>query len=179
MMCREYRGDLIEAVRGGAWPAALRVHVDQCAECAQFLEEQQALSEAMAGLRGEDLPAADEFARRVMLEFDRARGARSQAWRWVLAAGLAAALCLALVRVGTPPPSAVQQPPFLTIPYTVPLAPEEPATVAQIEIPESALIAAGFHVQPSDPTALVKADVLIGQDGRVRAIRPISVSNSD
>jgi hypothetical protein len=68
--------------------------------------------------------------------------------------------------------------PFVTIPYTVPLAPEERAIVSRMSIPVTALIAAGFHVQVSDPGAEVEADVLVSQDGRARAIRPVSLAIS-
>jgi hypothetical protein len=180
MMCREYRGELMEVARGGACDASTRDHVERCAECARFLEEQRILSAALSQLAEAELPAAGEFAGPVMAEFDLQKTARSQAWRWTVAAALAAALCLALVRIGTPkaaPP--VLEQPFVAIPYTVPLAPEERATVARMEIPVSALLAAGYHVQPADPTAVVEADVLVGQDGRVRAVRPISFTLSN
>jgi hypothetical protein len=71
------------------------------------------------------------------------------------------------------------EPPFLTIPYTVPLAPEERATVSRMSIYVSGLIAAGFNVQVSDPGAQVEADVLVSQDGRARAIRSPSISMSN
>jgi hypothetical protein len=65
--------------------------------------------------------------------------------------------------------------PFVTIPYTVPLSPEERTAVVRMEIPVAALIAAGFNVPVSDAGALVEADVLVSQDGRARAIRPLAV----
>jgi hypothetical protein len=68
--------------------------------------------------------------------------------------------------------------PFLEIPYTVPLAPEEQTTVVRMEIPVAALIAVGFSVPASDAGAVVEAEVLVSQDGRARAIRPISISAS-
>lgn len=61
--------------------------------------------------------------------------------------------------------------PFLQIPYTVPLSPEERATVVRMEVPIAALIAAGFRVATPDPGGTVEADVLVSQDGRARAIR--------
>ena len=79
----------------------------------------------------------------------------------------------------SPKPAAVEEPPFLSIPYAVPLAPEEPTAVVRMEIPVPALIAAGFKVGVSDPGAIVEADVLVSQDGRARAIRPLSISNSN
>jgi hypothetical protein len=61
--------------------------------------------------------------------------------------------------------------PFVPIPYTVPLAPEERATVVHMQVSVAALIAAGFTVATSDPGEVVDADVLVSQDGRARAIR--------
>jgi len=61
--------------------------------------------------------------------------------------------------------------PFVPIPYTVPLAPEERATVVHMQVSVSALIAAGFNVETSDPGEVLDADVLVSQDGRARAIR--------
>ena len=43
-----------------------------------------------------------------------------------------------------------------------------------MRIPVTALLAVGFHVQVSDPSAAVDADVLVSQDGRARAIRPVN-----
>ena len=64
--------------------------------------------------------------------------------------------------------------PFLSIPYTVPLSPEEHTTVVRMEVPVAALIAAGFNVATPDPGGVIDADVLVSQDGRARAIRPSS-----
>ncbi len=67
-------------------------------------------------------------------------------------------------------------PPFLPIPYTQPLGPGERAEVVRMEMPVAALIAAGFAVTTSDAGAEASADVIIGEDGRARAVRLISIS---
>jgi hypothetical protein len=67
-------------------------------------------------------------------------------------------------------------PPFLPIPYTQPLQPGERAEVVRMEMPVAALIAAGFPVATSDAGAEASADVIIGEDGRARAVRLISIS---
>lgn len=72
--------------------------------------------------------------------------------------------------VARPQASAASEP-FVPIPYTVPLAPEERASVVHMQVPVAALIAAGFHVATSDPGEAIDADVLVSQDGRARAIR--------
>ena len=48
--------------------------------------------------------------------------------------------------------------------------------VVQTSVPIAELIAAGFQVRASDPGAAVQADVIVSQDGRRRAIRPVSYS---
>jgi hypothetical protein len=114
-----------------------------------------------------------------MAEFDRgARTARHRVLGWFAAGAVAAAACLALLVTPHRPalPEASQ---FIPIPYTIPLAPEESATVVRMDIPVSALIAAGFQMSATDPGATVQADVLVSQDGRARAIRPISILSSN
>ena len=190
MNCGEYRGDLIELARGNLLNAtrqrSLAIHLGRCEECGHYLAEQQALTASEAALVDKPIPSAEEIGVRVMSEFDRARaGRRSKAGRlWLAAAGLAAAACLILIpiaRRSVPPsqPTAGEAAGFVTIPYTVPLAPQEPAAVVRMEIPVPALIAAGFQVDASDPAATVEADVLVSQDGRARAIRPLSISISN
>lgn len=67
--------------------------------------------------------------------------------------------------------------PFIAIPYTLPLGPYERADVVRMDMPVAALIAAGVPVGLMDPAARARTDVLIGQDGRARAVRLISVSS--
>jgi hypothetical protein len=68
-------------------------------------------------------------------------------------------------------PVSEESQPFMPIPYTVPLAPEEQATVVRMDVPVAALIAAGYSVETPDPGGVVNAEVLVSQDGRARAIR--------
>ncbi len=68
--------------------------------------------------------------------------------------------------------------PFTPIPFTAPLAPNERADVIRMDIPVSALIAAGLPVRVSDPGARARADLVVGEDGRARAVRLISVSDT-
>jgi hypothetical protein len=44
-------------------------------------------------------------------------------------------------------------------------------------MPVSELIAAGFRMQTADLGAEAEADVIVGQDGRARAVRLVSVSS--
>jgi len=79
----------------------------------------------------------------------------------------------------TAPAVAEPEQPFIAIPYTLPLEPYERADVMRMDLPVSALIAAGFPTSMMDPSAHAQADVLVGQDGRARAIRLIAFSTSN
>jgi hypothetical protein len=71
-------------------------------------------------------------------------------------------------------PYRISAEPFVQIPYVAPLAPYERTEVMRMDVPVAALIAAGFEVHVADPAAIIRADVLVGQDGRPHAIRLIS-----
>ncbi|HKE28955.1 MAG TPA: zf-HC2 domain-containing protein [Bryobacteraceae bacterium] len=91
---------------------------------------------------------------------------------WVsTAAAVAAALVLVAVTPHPKPPGVNRpMPRFATIPYLPPLDPRENATVVRMNIRVATLIAAGYRVT-ADPAAVVPADVLVGEDGRVHAVR--------
>jgi hypothetical protein len=74
-------------------------------------------------------------------------------------------------------PAVKSEQPFVAIPYVAPLDPYERAEVVRMELPVSALIAAGLQVDTDDARASVQADVVVGQDGRARAVRLVSISN--
>ncbi len=184
MSCREYRGNLVEWARGINPPQAAAAHVSGCPGCAQFLQEQQALETVLRRVATEEIPSPDEYSARILAEFDRsARKKKVRVLGWFGAAAVSAAACLTLSVTPVRPVTALQPAPeaaqFVPIPYTVPLAPEEPATVVRMEISVSALLAAGFQMPAEDPSDTVQADVLVSQDGRARAIRPVSVLNTN
>jgi hypothetical protein len=68
--------------------------------------------------------------------------------------------------------------PFVAIPYTVPLDPRERMTVMRVEMPVTALLAVGLTAAVPDPGASAQADVVVGEDGRIRAIRLVSFFSS-
>jgi len=72
-------------------------------------------------------------------------------------------------------PNRVQ--PFIQIPYVAPPAPYERLAVVRRRMPVAALIAAGFKVQAPDAGSILDAEILVGQDGRPLALRPISGTN--
>lgn len=67
--------------------------------------------------------------------------------------------------------------PFIELPWTVPLAANEPASVVRMNLAVSALIAAGLSVD-ADPASAAAADVVVGMDGRARAVRLVSISEN-
>jgi hypothetical protein len=75
------------------------------------------------------------------------------------------------------PVADINSSPFVELPWTVPLAPNEPASVVRMNLAVSALIAAGFSVD-ADPASAAAADVVVGVDGRARAVRLISISDT-
>ena len=75
------------------------------------------------------------------------------------------------------PPQQSAGEPFVAIPYTVPLAPEERATVVRITLSPSAIAAVGFPLPAIDPGSDTLADVLVGEDGRAHAIRIVADSS--
>src|ERR1035441_9439917 len=60
MNCREYRNSLMEWARGNPPAPEVVSHVEACPPCTRFLEEQRALSAAMASLAAEPLPPAEQ-----------------------------------------------------------------------------------------------------------------------
>ncbi len=61
----------------------------------------------------------------------------------------------------------------MRIPYVAPLAPYGRIRMLRMDVPVTALIAAGFEVHARDIGAAVTADVLFGQDGRAYATRRV------
>lgn len=75
-------------------------------------------------------------------------------------------------------PLAEPEAPFVEIPYTIPLAPYERASVMRMEMPVAALIAAGLPVRTAHTDGRAQADVVVGEDGRAHAVRVISISSN-
>jgi hypothetical protein len=145
------------------------------------------LDDAMGRLAAEQAErgAPFEIERAVLAEFDRVkRRRRSRAW--VAAVGaIAASVTLVWIAenrpaqkpVGAAPVEAEVEQPFVPIPYVLPPGPYERFEVVRMRMPVAQLIAAGFRMQTADLGAQAEADVIVGQDGRARAVRLISISS--
>jgi hypothetical protein len=147
------------------------------------------LDEGMGRLAAEHEQCGAPFAveQAVLAEFDRVRR-RKLVRRWIAATGAVAASVAAVwlgeTRPGqqpVAPPVLVAQAeaeqPFVPIPYVLPPAPDERLEVVRMRMPVAALIADGFRMQTADMGAQAEADVIVGQDGRARAVRLISISS--
>ena len=99
-----------------------------------------------------------------------------------LAAALAAAVLLVMRQPALPPGEAAvaaAEEPFVPVPNVLPLDSYETGRVLRLNLPVSALIAAGYSLPSADPTGTVTADVLVGEDGRAHAVRLVSDTTSN
>jgi hypothetical protein len=109
---------------------------------------------------------------------------RDARWRMqFVAAMLAAALSAAAFWITRrPAPSgrelAAAEQPFVPVPNVLPLDSYEIGRVMRVDVPVSALIGAGYSLPLADPAGMVKADLLVGEDGRVHAVRLVSDTNT-
>jgi len=147
------------------------------------------LDDAMGRLAAEQAESGAPFAieQAVLAEFDRVRR-RKRARSWVAGAAAVAASVTVLwiaenrpaQKPATPPTVEAQaevEQPFVPIPYVLPPGPYERVEVVRMRMPVAQLIAAGFRMQTADLGAQAEADVIVGQDGRARAVRLISISS--
>jgi hypothetical protein len=99
--------------------------------------------------------------------------------KWALVGGLAVAVLAGVLFVRPPSLPVRRDEPFLSIPYVVPPAAYERTRVLRMSVPVAALRSAGIAIQLVDAGASVRADVLVGQDGRPLAVRLVPGSGSD
>jgi hypothetical protein len=126
-------------------------HLEVCAEC----------REAMARFRSID---------NDLLRWGKSTDARPRRRLipWVAAAAIAAGLVAAILEPRYQPAHVAS--PFVPIPYIAPLDPRENATIVRMDIRVAVLNSVGYRIL-GDPNATVRADVLVGEDGRAHAIR--------
>ncbi len=177
----------------GERPAEIARHAMECLRCREELDRLEDTFSLFreSGIRWSDRCYAARYGVEWQPELSSPAPMAHRGGRPLLpwACALAASVLLGgvLLLRPAPPPQQAQVPdrrgdePFVEIPYVAPLAPYERAEVTRMDVPVTALIAAGFEVHVADMTATVRADVLFGQDGRAHAIRliPDSLTNSD
>ncbi len=150
------------------------------------------LDDAMRGLAGElaETGAPPEVERAVLAEFDRVRQRRRSGQWMAIVAAIAASVVVVSVLQRRPAPVRIvpvaapvaateteTEQPFMPIPYVLPPGPFERVAVVRMNLPVSALVAAGLPMRTADPGAQAEADVIVGQDGRPRAVRLVSISS--
>jgi hypothetical protein len=171
-------------------------HAKGCARCAGRLEDERALTSALAVLADqtavEEAPARVEWAlRRTLRETETGEApTRRRAWpvRAVAATIVAAAVVavIALLPRGTPPtepgrpaalgaPAATAaaesfSPEFMPLSYGEDLGEMDSLQVVQVKLPRTALAAFGWPAGET-PMGVVTAEVIVGHDGVARAIR--------
>ena len=155
-----------------AW---LDAHSHSCPFCATAAARLAAVdSELAAAARSLELrSSAPADARRRLIAALPSGANRRWPLFWPAAAALAAGLAVSLLvthRRPLPPPPAR---PFVAIPYLPPVDPRENTTVVRVNIRVQTLLALGYRTA-ADPETVVPADVLLGEDGRAHAIRPLS-----
>jgi len=73
----------------------------------------------------------------------------------------------------------VEAGPFVAIPYTLPLDSHERIRIVRVEMPVAALVAMGLAAAAPDPSASAEAEAMVSEDGRIRGVRLVSLTNSD
>jgi hypothetical protein len=153
-------------------------HIKRCAGCAATLAQ---FAEIESGLRGlgqtmtrshlASVNARSRLAARMRSDTLAHRGTRLAL---ALAAAIGAATVILLSVPTRPEPAVVRgERPFVAIPYLAPLDPQENTEVVRMNIPVETLLAMGYCIS-EEPDNAVPADVLIGEDGRAHAVRPLS-----
>lgn len=122
---------------------------------------------------GRQAPARVEAA--VVAEFRRRKARRR--WRWAAPAAVAVVVLLAAaLSVLRParPPVAARQPvytEFIPVAYGEPFRPEEGGRILRVRLPRAALTSFGLPVNQDRLDERIQADVLLGEDNLVRAVR--------
>ena len=187
MNCQKFRSRIIEHARLKADAGEeLAGHLESCAACAGFLQTQRELNDALNAIADESAciepPLSLESTLLQAIDSHITVSPKPQVlmrpW-WMLLSAPMAALGVLIFAVfmhhpAATPHMAVESQTFIEIPYVLPPAPYERTEIMRMDIPVASLIAAGFDVHADDVSGLIRADVLVGQDGRAFAIRFIS-----
>src|SRR5215471_7709712 len=150
----------------------LATHLENCAGCRHAVTDFTVIDRELISL-GQTLDSCNRLSdarERFTAKLDRLPRRRAIGW---LSAAAAITAAVSLVTVVPQPKSReVEHAPayFAAIPYLPPLDPRENTAVVRMHIRLATLIATGYRVN-ADPAAVVRADVLVGEDGRVHAMR--------
>ena len=139
------------------------------------------LNGALRALAGESSArrAPERVEAALLAEFRRRRARRQTRWAGLaVAAALLLAVSLATLRPGrppaAPPPQAVGQrvyTEFIPVVYGEPFRPEDGGRIVRVRMPRTALVSFGLPVNQDRLDERIQADVLLGEDNLVRAVR--------
>jgi hypothetical protein len=163
-------GELAAASAG--W---MKSHCEECAACRCERDRFQALDGRLQSFGERIVPPAEAPLARVRflahIDAAQSRWRKPAVWVPAMAALLAAAALLVMWLPRPAPGGAVTgETGFVAVPYVPPVASYERSSVVSMQIPVANLLAEGYSVA-ADPSSVLQADVLLGEDGRVHAVR--------
>ncbi len=196
MHCKHARRQ-IESISHPARSAPeLMQHLSRCGPCRKLFAQATVLHDAIAQLRSDnsDIGPSQSVEQHVLAALNApipTQHTAGNTWRWFTASACLALTVFLLALWITPrQPPAVQpaQSPqsgseaFTPMPYVIPPAPYERTAIIRTVVPLPILLSAGFQIHGEDPASSTPADVLLGEDGRILALRlvaqPTSFSNT-
>jgi hypothetical protein len=183
MNCHEYELVLMDIARGAPDPdrhaGAALDHAGRCPRCAAMLADQRELSRGLRTLAASvEVPSSTALEARLLAHHGSREAADATvAWYPALKVAaavvlLAGAVFLAWRDVSDVPPGAAPSPSagFVLWPGAATLPPFESGELVRTELPVTVLPTLGLPT-PETPRETVTADLLVAQDGLVRAVR--------
>ena len=158
-----------------AW---LNGHIKRCTGCADalrwFAEVESALRELGQGI-SRDHPVSADAKGRLAARIGSDVAVRRAAYPALAAAVVIAVALVILLKVQFHREliAVRSERPFVAVPYLDPPDPRENTEVVRMNIPVETLLAMGYWTS-EEPDAIVPVDLLVGEDGRAHAVRPLS-----
>ena len=150
-------------------------HWQECAACRGERDRFRGLDERLRSF-GMKIEAPAETAMdrvRFLASIDQAKSGRRRRLAFFPATGAllaAGAMLLVLLLRPEARPSGTDANGFVAVPYIAPITSYERSSVVSMQIPVAELLADGYGIA-ADPSSVVQADVLLGEDGRMHAVR--------
>jgi anti-sigma factor RsiW len=160
---------------GAAQAGWIESHWEECVACRGERDRFQGLDARLRSFGEKIGPPADVAMDRVrfLAHIDHVERDRRTPLVFVpaTAALLAAATVLAMWLPRPAPRTAgADLDGFVAVPFVPPIASYERSSVVSMQIPVANLLAEGYSIT-ADPSSVVQADVLLGEDGRMHAVR--------
>jgi predicted anti-sigma-YlaC factor YlaD len=152
----------------------IEVHWESCPSCRGERDRFQSLDGHLVSFGNEIVPLieASTARARFLAGTDNPECARENRWALPWTAMLLAAATAPLIWVSPRATRTVgpDDSGFVAVPYVLPLASYERSEVVSMRIPVAHLLAEGYRIA-ADPSEVVEAEVLLGEDGQVHAVR--------